>query len=105
MKTTVKKSTNYLTANVLLIIFVLQLASCATNSGIVPVDNGGYYISISSPQVSFGPPIKQKAEAYETATEFCTDKKQTLKTVNLKEINQVFGRHASVELTFQCVPK
>ena len=62
-------------------------------------------ISIQSPQVSFGPPVTQKAEAYKQANEYCTKQNKYLETIELKEVNQVFGRHGSVQLTFKCVSK
>ena len=69
------------------------------------MDRDTYYISVQSPQVSFGPPVAQKADAYKQANEYCTKQNKAVETVELKEIDQVFGRHGSVNLTFRCIPK
>ena len=66
------------------------------------MDKGNNYVSVQSPQVSFGPPVAQKAEAYKQANEFCANQNMKMETVELKEVNQIFGRHGSVELTFRC---
>ena len=79
------------------------LFACATSTGIVPMDQGTYFVSKSSPQVSFGPPITQKADIYKEANAFCGKQNKTVETVKLEEVNQVFGRHASASLTFKCV--
>jgi len=88
-----------------LIPLVILISGCTTNSGIIPMDKGTYFISIRSPQLSFGPPVEQKADAYKQANLFCSEKKMLLETVDIKEINQVFGRHGSAQLTFRCVSK
>ena len=79
------------------------IAACTKDTGILETSTGIYLISISAPQVSFGPPIQQKADAYEQATEFCRKKGRRLETIDLQEVNQVFGRHGSVSLEFMCV--
>jgi hypothetical protein len=85
------------------LFFFIFVAGCTINSGIIPMDKDTYYISIQSPQVSFGPPVTQKADAYKEANEYCNKQNKSLKTVELKEVNQVFGRHGSASLTFRCI--
>ncbi len=83
----------------------LVLLGCATSTGVVPIGAGVYYITIQSPQVSFGPPVSQKAEAYKQANEYCQSSDSIFEQVDMKEVNQIFGRHGSVQLSFKCVPK
>ena len=85
--------------------FAALISGCAINSGVVPLDKGTYYVSVQSPQVSFGPPVSQKADAYKQANAFCSNEQKMLETIDLKEVNQVFGRHGSVQVTFRCVSK
>jgi hypothetical protein len=88
----------------ILLICLLLLTSCAKNTGILRIDNGTYMVAKQAPQVSFGPPIQQRADIYKQANEFCAQKDLTVETVKLEEVNQVFGRHGSATLTFKCVP-
>ena len=88
-----------------LIPLVVLISGCTVNSGIIPMDKDTYFISIQSPQVSFGPPVGQKADAYKEANEFCYKQNKDLETVDIKEVNQIFGRHGSAHLTFRCVSK
>ena len=62
-----------------------------------------YFMTIQSPQVSFGPPVEQEAEVYKQANELCSKDGLFVETVDLKEVNQVFGRHGGAHLTFKCV--
>jgi hypothetical protein len=54
------------------------LFACATSTGVVPMDQGTYFVSKSSPQVSFGPPITQKADIYKEANAFCGKQNKTV---------------------------
>ena len=81
------------------------LVGCASSTGVVSKGNNAYYITIRSPQVSFGPPVSQKAETYKEANEFCSSKDLDFEQIDIKETNQIFGRHGSAELTFRCVSK
>ncbi len=87
------------------LLTALVLLGCATSTGVVPIGAGVYYITIQSPQVSFGPPVSQKAEAYKQANEFCGSNNAAFEQVDIKEVNQIFGRHGSVQLSFKCVAK
>lgn len=82
---------------------VITLSACATSTGVIAVDKGTYYVSKRGPQVSFGPPVAQKADVYREANEFCDKREKVVETVDLVEVNQVFGRHGSASLTFRCV--
>jgi hypothetical protein len=81
------------------------LVGCTKSSGIIPVGKDTYYISEQSPQVSFGPPVEQKAEVYRQANSYCSSQSRDLVIIELKEVNQVFGRHGSAHLTFRCEEK
>lgn len=89
----------------LMVILIIILCGCTKNSGIIKTDKNTFFISIQSPQVSFGPPVQQKADAYEQANEFCSQKGKVVHTIEAREVNQVFGRHGSFHLTFSCVPE
>jgi hypothetical protein len=83
------------------VLSVFLLSACSS-TGVIPMDQGTYYISKSSPQVSFGPPVTQKAEIYKEANDFCARQGKSVETIKLEELDQVFGRHASASLTFRC---
>lgn len=87
------------------LLAAIFLVGCASSTGVVSKGNDAYYIAISSPQVSFGPPISQKAETYKEANEFCSSRDLSFEQIDIKETNQIFGRHGSAELTFRCVSK
>lgn len=92
-------------SQICLLVLGVSLASGCTSTGVIPMDQGTYYVSKSSPQVSFGPPITQKADIYREANDFCTRQGKEVETVKLQEIDQVFGRHASASLTFRCIER
>jgi hypothetical protein len=85
------------------VIAIISISGCASRSGVVSMGNETYYVSVRSPQISFGPPITQKAEVFKQANQYCEEQGKKLETVDLKEVNQIFGRHASAQLTFRCV--
>lgn len=84
-------------------VVAITLVGCSTSTGVVPVGNNAYYVSIRGPQVSFGPPVAQKADAYKEANEYCSALGLRMEQVEIKEVNQVFGRHGSAQLTFKCI--
>ena len=47
----------------------------------------------------------QKAKAYETANAFCKEKGKEVATVNERETDSGFGKIASADIEFRCVPK
>lgn len=79
------------------------LSGCASSTGVIPMDQGTYSIAKRSPQVSFGPPVTQKADVYTEANAFCRQQAKVVETIKLDEVHQVFGRHGSASLTFRCV--
>ena len=83
--------------------WALALSGCASSTGVVPMDQGTYSIAKRSPQVSFGPPVTQKADVYTEANAFCRQQAKVVETIKLDEVHQVFGRHGSASLTFRCV--
>jgi len=87
------------------LFIAILLIGCTKDSGIIRTDADTYFISIQSPQVSFGPPVEQKADVYRQANEYCSKNGLFVETVELREVNQVFGRHGSAHLTFKCVPE
>jgi hypothetical protein len=89
--------------SVFLVVLCGVSIGCTKDSGIIKMDGDTYFISIQSPQVSFGPPVEQKAEVYRRANGFCSENGLSVETVELREVNQVFGRHGSAHLTFKCV--
>ena len=90
---------NYL----LFTVVAITLVGCSTSTGVVPVGDNAYYVSIRGPQLSFGPPVAQKADAYKEANEYCSALGLRMEQVEIKEVNQVFGRHGSAQLTFKCI--
>lgn len=86
-------------------VLAIALLGCSTSTGVVPIGDNAYYVSIRAPQVSFGPPVTQKADAYKEANDYCASLGLAMEQVEVKEVNQVFGRHGSAQLTFKCSPR
>lgn len=80
----------------------VALAGCA-NTGVVPMDQGTYLISIRDAQLGFGPPVTAEADAYKQANAYCASKGGTVKTIKLKKTDSGFARPAAVTLQFACV--
>lgn len=83
-------------------LFVLLLAGCASNTGVVPVGDGVYMLSGSAPAASGG---EVTASLYREANAYCAEQKKTLSTVGTKSRDAGLGRLGNAEIQFRCVEK
>ena len=84
-------------------VCILIVASCASNSGVVPIGKQQFFISKQEATGFTGSGIL-KAEAIKEGTEFCTSMKKEFELVsqNNSEGLHVLGNFPFVEITFIC---
>ena len=84
-------------------ISVLFLASCATNSGVVPIRSEQFFISKQA-ATGFTGLGNLKAEAIKEGTVFCNAMKKEFELVSQDQSEglQVLGNYPRVEITFIC---
>jgi len=84
------------------LVFTL-LMSCASNSGIVSIGDGEYFVA---KQASTGFPGTGgiKTDALKEASEYCKSQNKSLDIIDLDENEGPFvlGKYPRVELTFKC---
>jgi len=84
-------------------ISVLFLASCATNSGVVPIGNERFFISKQA-ATGFTGLGNLKAEAIKEGTVFCSAMKKEFELISQDQSEglQVLGNFPRVEIAFIC---
>ena len=84
-------------------ISVLFLASCATNSGVVPIGNEQFFISKQA-ATGFTGLGNLKAEAIKEGTVSCSAMKKEFELISQDQSEglQVLGKFPRVEITFIC---
>jgi len=92
--------------NKLFALLALALTGCST--GIVSMDKDAYMVARSQP-VSFLFPLMStdswvKANAYKDASNFCSDEKRNVETIDFKvRESRFFRQNSRAELNFRCV--
>ena len=90
----------------LLVITMLVLAGCASNSGVVPMSQGKFLIT---KQAATGFPGigNLKAEVIQEAVGFCSAMEKDMAQVSYDETKPPFilGNYPRVELHFSCIAK
>ena len=88
---------------ILSIACILIVASCASNSGIVPIGKEQFFISKQA-ATGFTGLGTLKAEAIKEGTQFCNAMKKEFELVsqNNSEGLHVLGNYPFVEITFTC---
>jgi len=87
-----------------MLALLLFLSAC-TSTEVVPANNDTYIVSDRGPTVGFSPPIKQTANVFSKANEFCQKQNKQVEQVKLDQQDSGFARAASATLQFRCVPK
>lgn len=91
-------------------ILILAIASaflivgCA-NTGVVPANGDTYIVSDRGPTVGFSPPIRQTANVFKQANDFCGQRNKQVEQVNLDQHDSGLARPASATLQFRCVAR
>ena len=77
------------------------LAGCAASSGVIPIGNDTYSISLrdNGPMASLG---SLKAKAYKDATSFCAAKNKTLQVLRSNDVPRSLGQFPETEVQFTC---
>ncbi|VTU37109.1 hypothetical protein [Variovorax sp. PBL-E5] len=88
----------------LLLIALLPLAGCATNSGVVPIGGDTFFITKQAAS-GFSGVGNLKPEALREAYTYCATTKQKMETISMTEAQPpyIFGNFPRVELQFKCV--
>ena len=82
----------------------LLVASCA-NTGVVPANGDTYIVSDRGPTVGFSPPIRQTANVFKQANDFCGRQNKQVEQVSLDQHDSGLARPASATLQFRCVTR
>lgn len=86
-------------------VAVLASAGCAgTTNQVVPTGHDTYMVA-NHGTMGWSSAGAQKAKAFETANAFCTTKGKEVEAVSEHETDSGFGKIASADLEFRCVPK
>lgn len=86
----------------LVIIAVLMIAGCASQSGVMPDGPNAYRVIVSGKSgfVSTG---KLKISAYQQATRFCASNGKRAETIADNSVENGFLRFPTADIRFQCV--
>ena len=84
------------------LLFIVCLAGCAANTGVVAIGNETYSISHrdNGPLASLG---ALKAAAYRDAASFCAAKSKAVQVVCSNDVPRSFGQFPETEVQFTCV--
>ncbi len=86
------------------LFIILAIFTGCASSGVIPMDNGVYYISKSNARVGMGPPSPDTISAvYKEANDFCKTKNKQVKRINNIYTDSGFGKTANFALEFSCV--
>jgi len=85
------------------IVAALSIAGCAS-TGVVPVDQDSFMIGKKDGTPGLGVSLKNKAEVYKEANEFCQAKGLEVKTLQVTTTPARPAQLGSTELHFKCVP-
>ena len=89
---------------VIALIAVLSLMGCASNTGVIPMDQDSYLIGKTGGGMpGFGNSPSNKAEIYQQANDFCKTRGLEVKTIKLSESPQAVAKLRTIELQFKCV--
>lgn len=83
---------------------LLFMAGCAgTTKEVVPTGHDTYMVA-NHGTMGWSSAGAQKAKAFQEANTFCGSKGKEVETVNEHETDSGFGKIASAEIEFRCVP-
>jgi len=87
-----------------ILLTMVLVAGCASNSGIVPIGADTYMVSRQA-ATGFSGSGTLKAEAFAEANRYCASQKKTLQIVNTSEATPPFilGNFPKAEVQFMCL--
>jgi hypothetical protein len=88
-----------------IMLALLLLLSACTSTDVIPANNDTYIVSDRGPTLGFSPPIRQTANVFSKANEFCGKQNKQVEQVKLDQQDSGLARPASATLQFRCVPK
>ena len=90
--------------NNVIILAVLSLVGCASNSGVIPIGKDTYMVSRQA-ATGFSGSGTLKAEAYKEAGSYCVTQNKTLQVVRTDETQPPFilGNFPKAEVQFMCL--
>lgn len=90
----------------LILIAVLLLTGCASNSGVIPIGQNTFMVSRQA-ATGFSGSGKLKAEAFQEATEYCTRIGKYLQVLSTEEAKPpyILGNFPKAEVQFRCLDK
>jgi hypothetical protein len=88
----------------IVLLAAFTLASCAANSGVVPMGNDTYMVSRQA-ATGFSGSGTLKADALTEANQYCSAQRKTLNVTNTTEAQPpyVLGNFPKAEVQFTCV--
>jgi hypothetical protein len=88
-----------------IILLAVLLASCSTNSGVIPDGKDAYIVMVSGGR-GFASAGELKIDAYKEAQEFCRKQDKQLETISDKTVQAgVLSSTSEAELKFKCIAK
>jgi hypothetical protein len=84
---------------------LLLLLSACTSTDVIRANNDTYIVSDRGPTLGFSPPIRQTANVFSKANEFCGKQNKQVEQVKLDQQDSGIARPASATLQFRCVAR
>ena len=84
------------------LVIVTFLSGCQS-TGVIPMDQDSYMIAKKDGTPGLGVSFSNKAEVYQEANVFCSEKGLEVKTIEVTTIPAAPARLGSTELIFKCV--
>jgi predicted small secreted protein len=89
----------------IIVLMVMLLAGCATNTGVVSIGKDTYMISGSGKSPGGYSGGEVKSDIIKIAAEYCRKDKKALQISRSMQNNMSFGINASAEIYFMCLPE
>jgi hypothetical protein len=89
---------------VILLVPIILLAGCASNSGVVPIGLDTFMVSRQA-ATGFTGTGNLKAEAFREANQYCASQNKSLQVVNTSEAKPpyILGNFPKAEVQFMCL--
>ena len=87
-----------------ILLFVVALGGCASNSGIIPIGKDTYMVTRQA-ATGFSGSGTLKAEAFQEANAHCNSQGKSLQVISTNEAQPpfVFGNYPKAEVQFMCL--
>ncbi len=91
--------------SVVITLFLSYLITGCQSTGVIPMGDDSYMIAKKDGAPGVGISYTVKAEVYQEANAFCSQKGLGLETIEVHTLSALPGRLGSTELRFRCVAK